>query len=58
VAHSVQAIYKWPLVLGLITVAGLLFALLGDGLWDKLSWILLAIPLFVCGYHRFRGGKL
>lgn len=40
-------IYRWPLVMLGITFAGLLFALFGDGAWDAISWILLAIPLGV-----------
>lgn len=40
-------VYRWPAMLAAITVAGLLFALFGDGVWDAISWILLAIPLVV-----------
>lgn len=37
--------FKWPLVLGLLTAGGLLSALVGDGVWDLLSWALLAVPV-------------
>ena len=38
-------IFKWPIVLGLLTAGGLLSALVGDGVWDTLSWVLLAVPV-------------
>jgi hypothetical protein len=34
-----------PLALAIITVVGLVSALLGDGAWDALSWLALAAPL-------------
>ena len=42
-----RKVYQIPLVLAAITIAGLLFALFGDGGWDTLSWIFLAIPVAV-----------
>lgn len=42
-----RKVYGIPLVLAAITVYGLLSALLGDGLWDELSWVALAVPLGV-----------
>lgn len=37
-----------PLVLGVLTALGLMSALLGDGLWDAVSWVALAVPVAVC----------
>ena len=37
--------FKWPGVLGVLTAGGLLSALVGDGAWDALSWMLLALPV-------------
>ncbi len=42
-----RKVYGPALVIALITVCGLLSALLGDGLWDELSWVILALPLAV-----------
>lgn len=43
--------WKWPIVLGVVTVLGLLAALIGDGgRWRALSWLLLAVPLSVIAY--------
>ncbi len=45
--YSAKRIYRWPLLLAVITLCGLLSALFGDGFWDELSWFALAIPLVV-----------
>ncbi|HKV16511.1 MAG TPA: hypothetical protein VJQ81_15790 [Reyranella sp.] len=45
---SAARIWKWPLVLAILTVLGLLAALLGqDALWWVVSWATLAAPLAV-----------
>jgi len=52
-------IWRWPTVLGGLTIAGLFAALLGQrGIWLPLSWALLAIPLVVilACLHRLRHG--
>lgn len=53
-ARSFWKIYRWPLLSAVIIMAGLLSALLGDGIWNVLSWLLLAIPLFVIAGYVFR----
>lgn len=52
--RSLADIFRWPLTLGAITLAGLLSALLGDGVWDWLSWLLLAVPAGACGMIPLR----
>ena len=47
-------IYKWPTLLFVIIAGGLLSALLGDGIWDRLSWLLLGIPLLVIVFCYMR----
>ena len=47
-------IWGMPIVLGLLTAFGLLSALLGDGIWDALSWVALAIPVLVIIWHIAR----
>jgi hypothetical protein len=39
--------YRWPLLLAVITVAGLLSALFGDDGWDVISWVLLSVPVLL-----------
>jgi hypothetical protein len=36
-------IYRWPLALGALTLVGLLAALLGDGVWNVVSWLALGV---------------
>jgi hypothetical protein len=36
--------FLWPAVVGVATAIGLISALLGDGVWDVLSWLTLALP--------------
>lgn len=43
-----------PLALVGCTVFGLVSALLGDGVWDALSWFALAAPLVLALYHLRR----
>ncbi|MFK3776532.1 hypothetical protein [Pseudomonas sp. NPDC089406] len=40
-------IFRWPLLIGLLAALGLLSALLGDGLYDVVSWLALGLPLLV-----------
>lgn len=51
-----RKVYGPALVLAAITLYGLLFALLGDGVWDGLSWVALAIPLLVIAW-KVRNGQ-
>ncbi len=44
-------IWGWPIVLSLLTVFGLLSALLGTGIWHWLSWVAMALPLVVMGCY-------
>ncbi len=46
--------WGWPLVMALLSVVGLLAALLGDGAWDWLSWVTLGIPTLACCWLGLR----
>ena len=47
-ANSLSRIYGWPLVLQVLTLIGLVAALIGDGIWDAVSWAALApLPLVI-----------
>lgn len=50
---SNAAIFRWPVVVAVMTAAGLLSALVGDDGWDALSWALLAVPVGLCAYFGF-----
>ena len=41
---SFWKVFAIPTVIALLSAAGLFAALLGDGVWDSLSWLGLGIP--------------
>ena len=45
-------IWGIPVLMAILTVFGLLAALLGVGIWHLISWIALAIPVYV-GFHHW-----
>ena len=44
---SLGQIFVWPIVLAALSGLGLVSALLGDDIWDWLSWLALATPVVV-----------
>ncbi len=46
--------WPWPLALALLTAFGLVSALTGDGAWDALSWVALALVLALSARHALR----
>lgn len=50
-------IWTAPVVLGVLTVVGLLSALLGDGVWDALSALALGSVVAVGAWHGLRRKK-
>lgn len=47
-------IFRWPLLLAVLSSIGLVSALLEDGLFDLLSWLALAVPLLLLGVVWWR----
>ncbi|MDX1675142.1 MAG: hypothetical protein R3314_10150 [Longimicrobiales bacterium] len=43
-------VWRLPLAIGLVSAGGLLFALLGDGAADALSWAALGVPVALSGW--------
>lgn len=43
-----------PVVLGIMTAIGLVSALLGDGLWDAVSALMLAAPVLVSAWFYWK----
>ena len=43
-----------PLLLAFLSVGGLVAGLLGDGIWDMLSWLALGVLLATVGWHVAR----
>ena len=40
-------IFAVPVLIAVVTAAGLIFALVGDGIWDAISWLLLFLPVAI-----------
>ncbi|MBN9557024.1 MAG: hypothetical protein J0I26_05780 [Alphaproteobacteria bacterium] len=53
-ARTLRQIFVWPLVIGLVTTIGLIAALVGDGVWDRLSWAALSLPVIAAGWFSTR----
>lgn len=47
-------VWTAPILLGVLTIAGLLSALLGDGLWDDLSAVTLGSVVLVGAWYGLR----
>jgi uncharacterized membrane protein YagU involved in acid resistance len=48
---SFRKVWGAPLLLAVLTVFGLLSALLGTGIWHWLAWIAIGIPLVVLAWY-------
>ncbi len=49
-----KKVWRAPMVLGVLTLFGLLSALLGTGYWYELSWAAMVIPLGVIIYFFYK----
>lgn len=52
-----MALWGMPILLGILTVIGLLSALFGDGIWDAVSAITLGAPVVVGAWFSLRRRK-
>jgi hypothetical protein len=43
--QTIGQILVIPTALAVLSAAGLIFALVEDGIWDALSWVALSIPI-------------
>lgn len=44
--------WLWPIVLAVVTIAGVIAALVGEsGLWWASSWLMMSVPLVVMAYY-------
>jgi hypothetical protein len=48
--HLFARIFAVPALLALLIAVGLTAGVLGDGVWDVISWIALSTPLVVIAY--------
>lgn len=52
--QSLWAIFRIPLIVGLLSLTGLVGALLEDGLWDGLGSVLLGVAVVVTAWALIR----
>lgn len=61
-SHEPKSIFfkLWgmPILIALITLAGLISAILGTGIWHYISWITLSYPLYIMVKHGRKFCKL
>lgn len=50
-ASTFRQVFAVPALLALASAAGLVSALLGDGLWDGLSWLALGVVVGAALWH-------
>nr|WP_247312728.1 hypothetical protein [Bradyrhizobium sp. 141] len=50
-------VFRIPLLVGLVCAAGLGLALVGDGIWDGLSWLALSLPVALAVFNWHRAGR-
>lgn len=55
--RSGWAIFRWPILLALVTVAGLVAALVGDGAWDWLGTAALLAPVAIVAARLAAGDR-
>ena len=48
--QSLGAIFLIPILIALVSIIGLIAALIGNGAYDLVSWITLAIPAVAVGW--------
>jgi hypothetical protein len=56
--HPTGRIFAIPVLIALVTLIGLVAALLGDGWRDMLSWVGLGIPVITALHFALRRAKV
>ncbi|MBN8960038.1 MAG: hypothetical protein J0H71_02820 [Rhizobiales bacterium] len=52
--RTLAQIFTWPLLIGVLSTVGLISALVGDGLWDGVSWLALLLPILLYALFLLR----
>jgi hypothetical protein len=55
--RSLTQIFAIPSLVGIASLGGLVFALVGDGAWDALSWAALAPPVLLFVIYPWRSAR-
>lgn len=52
--NTVIQVWGKPLLFAVLSITGLITALVGDGVWDVFSWLALGLPLvIIVGYYFY-----
>ncbi|WP_119301508.1 hypothetical protein [Dongia deserti] len=51
---SLRQVFAAPLAIAIVSIIGLVSALVGDDIWDVLSWLTLAVPVAVILWYWLR----
>ena len=51
--RNLSDVFRWPIVIAVVSAIGLLSALVGDGVMDAVSWALLSVPIAV-GFYKWK----
>lgn len=51
------ALWGWPIAIAVLSAAGLVGGLLGDGAWDWFAWIGLGVPALAAAWFGWRGRR-
>lgn len=54
---SFRRVFGAPLVLAMLSLVGLVAALLGDDIWDVVSWIALGIPVLLVAWYSWKPAR-
>ena len=49
------ALWGWPIVIAVLSGAGLVGGLVGDGAWDWMTWVGLGVPCAAAAWFGLRG---
>ena len=52
--RSLREIFGAPLVIGVLSTIGLIAALIGDGVFDAVSWATLTVPVGLFAFYMWR----
>jgi hypothetical protein len=51
---TLRQIFATPILIGVLSTVGLIAALVGDGWWDGVSWLTLALPVLLYFFFVLR----
>ena len=51
------ALWGWPIVIAVLSGAGLVGGLVGDGAWDWMTWVGLGVPCIASVWFGLRGRR-